>query len=419
MSHSADLPSQDASQQPPSIYRYPGFAAFLVARLLIVCALQVQAIVVAWQIYDITQDPLSLAWVGLAQFIPMLLLLLPAGDLIDRFDRKRILTISWVVAGLCSAALFALSFNAHLDVSWVYGVLVAFGCARAFIGPALPSILPQIVSREQLPAAIAANNMLVRGAMITGPLLGGFLYALGGGLLTYGVCAACFLAAVLLFQSVPIRPVEFKNLQGSAFERFTAGIHFIRSRPIVLGSISLDLFAVLMGGVVALLPIYAQDILHVGPTGLGALRSAMAIGEIGVGFYLSRHPITQGVGQKLFWAVSIFGLANLVFSLSHSFVLSLIALFIAGGADMVSMFIRSSLVQFSTPDEMRGRVNAVNMLCIGSSNELGEFRAGASAAALGVVPATVLGSLCTLGIVGLWKKYFPRLSQVNRFEDAV
>ena len=222
-----------------------------------------------------------------------------------------------------------------------------------------------------------------------------------------------------MFRWVPVRPMEFKTLQGTAFERFTAGIQFIRSRPIVLGSISLDLFAVLLGGVVALLPIYAQDILQVGPTGLGALRSAMAIGEIGVGLYLSRHPINQGVGQKLFWAVAVFGVANLVFSLSHSFVLSLIALFIAGGADMVSMYIRSSLVQFSTPDEMRGRVNAVNMLCISSSNELGEFRAGLSASAFGVVPATVLGGVCTLGIVGLWKKCFPRLSTVNRFEDAV
>lgn len=411
--------ADSSSSASPSVYRHPGFAAFLLARLLIVCALQIQAIVVAWQVYDLTQDPLSLAWVGLAQFVPMLLLLLPAGDLIDRFDRKLILSISWVVAGLSSGALFWLSLSAELNVSLVYWVLVLFGCARAFIGPALPSILPQVVDRDDLAAAIAANNMLVRGAMITGPLLGGFLYALGGGPLTYAVCAACFGLAVLMFRWVPVRPVEFKVLQGTAFERFTAGIQFIRSRPIVLGSISLDLFAVMLGGVVALLPIYAQDILQVGPTGLGALRSAMAMGEIGVGLYLSRNPITQGVGPKLFWAVAIFGLANLVFSLSHSFVLSLLALFIAGGADMVSMFIRSSLVQFSTPDEMRGRVNAVNMLCISSSNELGEFRAGLSASAFGAVPATVLGGLCTLGMVGLWKKYFPRLAVVNRFEDAV
>ena len=374
------------SAAPVSVYRLPGFLAFLIARIVVVFAVQIQAVVVAWQVYDLTRDPLSLAYVGLAQFIPMLVLLMPAGDLIDRYDRKLILMLSWLVEGVCAGALL-----------W----------------------LPQIVPRERLAAAIAANSMIMRGATISGPVIGGGLYAIGGGGLTYSVCLACFLAGCVLLLRVPVRYAEkMQALEATAWARFTAGIHFIRTRPIILGTISLDLFAVLLGGVIALLPIYAQEVLEVGPTGLGLLRSAMAIGEVSVGLYLSMKPFNRNVGLVMFGAVALFGVANLVFALSSLFWLSFAALVVAGGADMVSMYIRSSLVQFSTPDAMRGRVNAVNMLFIGSSNELGEFRAGTSAAWFGVVPAALIGCACTLMVTGGWMLGFKSLRQVNRFEDA-
>jgi MFS family permease len=382
-------------------------------------AIQIQAVVVAWQVYEMTGDPLSLAYVGLAQFIPMLLLLMPAGDLIDRYNRKLILAISWITEAVCAGLLVWISLSGTTSPTAIYAVLGLFGCARAFTGPALQSLLPQIVPRESLAAAIAANSMLMRSAAILGPVLGGGLYALGGGGLTYGLCMVGFLLATVLLHWVPVAyATSFTVTETSGWKRFTAGILFIRSRPIVLGTISLDLFAVLLGGVIALLPIYAADVLHVGPEGLGLLRSAMAIGEVGVGFYLSLRPFDRRVGMTMFIAVAVFGLANLVFSLSSLFWLSFAALVVAGGADMVSVYIRSSLVQFSTPDEMRGRVNAVNMLFIGSSNELGEFRAGVSAAWLGAVGAAVAGSLCTLAVVGGWMVGFKQLRSLNHFADA-
>ena len=387
-----------------------------------VFATQIQAVVVAWQVYDLTRDPLALAYVGLAQFLPMLCLLLPAGDLIDRFNRKAILASSWAVGALCSGALWWLSgltTAGIAGVTGVYAVLVLFGCSRAFSGPALQSLLPQVVPREQLAAAIAANSMLMRAASIGGPLLGGVLYALGGGRLTYALCFVCFaLGTVLLSRVVTLQARNAAAATGTMWERFGAGIRFIRSRPIILGTISLDLFAVLLGGVVALLPIYASEVLHVGPAGLGALRSALAVGEVGAGLYLSMRPFNRKVGRTMFVAVAVFGLANLLFAVSTWFWLSFAALLVAGAADMVSVYIRGALVQFSTPDHMRGRVNAVNMLFIGSSNELGEFRAGTSAAWLGVVPAAVLGGLCTPGVVGGWTLGFKQLRTVDRFEEA-
>lgn len=397
--------------------------AFVISRLAAVFAIHIQSVVVAWQIYEITNDPLSLAWVGLAQFLPMLFLLIPAGDLIDRFDRKWVLSLSWIGCATCSLTLLWLSFRDEHDAAWFYGALVLYGGSRAFMGPALQSLLPQIVERSQLAQAIATNTMIIRVATITGPLVGGLLYALGGGELSYTFCATGFIVGILLLRRVQVRhaepsPTQAPTQEIGAWERVTAGIHFIRSHPIILGTISLDLFAVLLGGVIALLPIYASDVLHVGSEGLGMLRSAMAVGEILVGVYLSGKPLNRHVGKTMFIAVAVFGMANLVFSLSTWFWLSLAALFIAGAADMISVYIRSSLIQFSTPDEMRGRVNAVNMLFITSSNELGHFRAGTSAAWFGTVPAAVIGSLCTLGVVSIWTKAFGSLLRIDRFEEA-
>lgn len=401
------------------MFGHPGFVPFLIARMAAVLANQVQAVVVAWQVYDLTSDPLALACVGLAQFIPMLLLLPLAGDLIDRHSRKHILALSWALSAACSGALWWLSGHGSAGVNGVYAALVLFGCARAFSAPALQSLLPQIVPPDRLAPTIAVNSMLRRIASVSGPVLGGLLYSFGGGGLTYALCLGSFLlGAGLLVARVPVRfAAPPAPLQGSFWQRFGVGLHFMRSRPIILGTISLDLFAVLLGSVVALLPIYAQEVLHTGPEGLGVLRSAMAVGEVAMGLFLSLRPINRHVGLTMFIAVTVFGLANLAFSLSATFALSFAALVVAGAADMVSVYIRSTLVQFATPDDMRGRVNAVNMLFIGSSNELGEFRAGAAAAALGVIPAAFTGALCTLGVVGAWAALFKPLRLVDRFED--
>nr|WP_299243488.1 MFS transporter [uncultured Halomonas sp.] len=414
----SDIPHLRDEPDDIPVHRQPGFLSFLVSRLAAVFAMQIQAVVVAWQVYDITQDPLALAYVGLAQFLPMVLLLLPAGDLVDRFDRKRILHLSWALQALCSALLLGLSLSPTVDVTLYYAVLALFGCARAFTGPTLQSLLPQIVPRDQLAKAIALNSSIMKIAVIGGPLLGGILYAYGGSL-AYAVCLGCFLLALLLLIRVPVLYEQtFKQMESTAWKRFTAGIGYIRAKPIILGVISLDLFAVLLGGVVALLPIYAQEILHVGPQGLGALRSAIAIGALLMGLYLGLHSIKRHVGLVMFAAVAIFGVANLVFALSTVFWVSFAALLVAGAADMISVNIRMTLIQLATPDEMRGRVNAVNMLFIGSSNELGEFRAGTSAAWFGAVPAAVIGGIGTLAVVAIWMSAFKPLRQVDRFDDA-
>lgn len=407
-----------------SVYRLPGFAPFLIARLAAVFAMQIQAVVVAWQVYDMTRDPMALAYAGLAQFLPMLCLLAPAGDLIDRYSRKRILAISWLVSAVCSALLAWLSQRqgAH-SVLGIYAVLVLFGAARAFMAPALQSLLPQIVPRERLAQSLATNSMLMKAATIGGPVAGGLLYVYGGEV-AYLVCLGCFLLGAVLLRRVRLLQPQARETwpAGQAkpgmWRRFNEGIVFIRSHPVILGAISLDLFAVLLGGVVALLPIYAQEILHVGPAGLGLLRSAMAIGEVATGVYLSARPFNRRVGVTLLCAVALFGCANLVFAFSTWFWLSFAALVVAGAADMVNVYVRSALVQYSTPDILRGRVNAVNMLFISSSNELGEFRAGSMAAAMGTVPAAVFGGACTLLIAGgMWWRNLP-LRRVNRFEDA-
>lgn len=406
--------------EPPltPIHRQPGFLSFLLSRLAAVFAMQIQAIVVAWQVYDITRDPMSLAYVGLAQFLPMFLLLLPAGDVVDRFSRKRILQLSWSVQGICSALLLALATARHESVVEFYLVLALFGCARAFTGPTLQSLLPNIVPRAQLAQAIAINSAIMKVAVIGGPLLGGVLYGMGGGRLAYAVCLGCFVGALLLLLLVPVRRAEKSVLEGTAWQRFSAGIRYIRHQPIILGAISLDLFAVLLGGVVALLPIYAQEVLQVGPEGLGALRSAIAVGALMMGLYLGVWGIKRRAGHVMFAAVAVFGIANLVFAFSTLFWVSMVAMLVAGAADMISVYVRTTLIQLATPDAMRGRVNAVNMLFIGSSNELGEFRAGGMAAGVGVVPAAVIGGVGTLAVVGIWMRLFPTLRRVDRFDEA-
>lgn len=408
--------------KPSNIYATPGFLPFLLARLCAVFAMQIQAIVVTWQVYEITRDPMSLAYAGLAQFVPMLLLLPYAGDVIDRFNRKLILAGSWIVSAVCSALLMWMSYSESESVLGFYLALLLFGAGRAFMVPALQSILPQIIPRERLAQAIATNSMTVKIATITGPILGGVLYAYVGGGMTYAVCCIAYVVGILLLYFVPILYNEQlkapNNDNTNVWQRFSEGIRFIRKQPIILGSISLDLFAVLLGGVIALLPIYAQEVLHIDSSGLGLLRSAMAIGQITTGIYLSHYPLNRHVGMIMFSAVAIFGLANLVFALSTIFWLSFAALMVAGAADMVSVYVRLAIMQYATPDYIRGRVNAVNSLFSNSATELGSFRAGSSVALIGLVPTAVFGAISTLVVVTTMAWRCKTLRKVDKFEDA-
>lgn len=404
------------------ILQQTGFLPFLMTRLFTLFAVQIQSIIVGWHLYDVTHDPLALAYVGLAQFVPMVLCLPMAGDVADRYNRKLVLGAGLALACLCSFALMAITLAGKAYIHWSYGALMGFGMARSFINPVLQSLLPQIVPKDKLAQSLATNSTLMKIATILGPIMGGVLYGISGAF-SYLACTLFFLLAIVPLFWVKLQyanqsPITEKFQLNQVWSRFKEGGRFIWRQPIVLGAISLDLFAVLLGGVVALLPIYANEVLHIGAQGLGLLRSAMAVGEIMAGIYLTRFPIVKNVGKVMFLAVALFGIANLVFALSTSFLLSFMALLCAGACDMVSVNIRSTLIQLATPDTMRGRVSAVNMLFISSSNELGEFRAGVSARYLGVVPTAVVGSVFTLAVVAWMMVKFKPLVNVTTFEQA-
>ncbi len=405
------------SEIPPAIYRPRDLYFFISSRFISTVSMQVQSVAIGWQVYDMERTPLALGLVGLCQFLPMFLLTLPAGDITDRFNQRRVYRLAAGLQAACSALFLALSiFRPH--TAWMfYAVLVLFGAARGFAGPSGQSLLPFLVPQERLPRAISTNSSAFTGAIIAGPALGGFLYAFGP-VPVYSLCIAGFGAAALIVGQLGGRRFTPEKTLATRFERVVEGVQFVRSRPVVLGAISLDLFAVLLGGATALLPVYARDILHVGPTGLGFLRSAPAAGAFLTAAYLTRYSIKHRVGTKMFAAVAIFGLATIVFGLSTSFFVSLASLFVLGAADMVSVNIRSSLIQLSTPDTMRGRVSAVSMLFIGASNELGEFESGTTAALMGTVRAVVAGGIGTMLVVGAWMKLFPPLRQVNSFNDV-
>jgi MFS family permease len=379
--------------------------------------MQVQSVAIGWQIYDMVRTPLALGLVGLCQFVPMFLLTLPAGEITDRFNQRRIYALAAGLEALCSALFLILTLFTPHRVLPFYLVLILFGAARGFAGPSGQSLLPFLVDQQRLPRAISINSSAFTAAIIAGPALGGFLYALGP-VAVYSLCILGFaLAALIVLRLGGRRHVADVGL-ASGLERVAEGVGYVRSRPVILGAISLDLFAVLLGGATALLPVYARDILHVGPIGLGFLRSAPAAGAFTVAFALTHRPIADRVGSKMFAAVGLFGLATIIFGLSTWFPLSLLALFALGAGDMVSVNIRSSLIQLATPDAMRGRVSAVNSLFIGASNELGEFESGITAAWFGTVPAVVLGGLGTLLVVAGWMKLFPPLRRVNKFSDV-
>jgi MFS family permease len=405
------------SEIPPALYRPRDLYFFVCSRFIATIAMQVQSVAIGWQIYDMERTPLALGLVGLCQFLPMFLLTLPAGDITDRFNQRRVYSFAAGLQAACSALFLALSiFQPH--TAWMfYAVLVLFGSARGFAGPSGQSLLPFLVPQEKLPRSISINSSAFTSAIIAGPALGGFLYAFGP-VEVYSLCIIGFAVAALIVARLGGRRFTPEATLATRFERVAEGVRFVKSRPVVLGAISLDLFAVLLGGATALLPVYARDILHVGPIGLGFLRSAPAAGAFVTAAWLTRHQIKNHVGTKMFGAVAIFGVATIVFGLSTIFPLSLAALFVLGAADMVSVNVRSSLIQLSTPDVMRGRVSAVSILFIGASNELGEFESGTTAALMGTVRAVVAGGIGTLLVVGGWMKLFPSLRRVNSFNDV-
>ena len=405
------------SDASSTIYRDRDLYFFVWSRFISTLAIQVQSVAIGWQIYDMERTPLALGLVGLCQFLPMFLLTLPAGDITDRFNQRRVYSLAAGLQALCSALFLLLSLF-RPDSAWMYFVvLVLFGAARGFAGPSGSSLLPFLVPPERIAKSMAFSSSFFTAATISGPALGGFLYALGP-VPVYSICIAGFVGAALIVSRLGGRRFTPDKTDQTRYERVAEGVKFVRSRPVVLGAISLDLFAVLLGGATALLPIYARDILHVGPTGLGFLRSAPAVGAFSMAFFLTYWPIKKQVGAKMFAAVAIFGIATIVFGLSTWFPVSLIALFVLGATDMVSVNIRGSLIQLSTPDSMRGRVSAVSMLFIGASNELGEFESGITAALIGTVPAVVVGGIGTMLVVGFWMKLFPPLLKVNKFSDV-
>ncbi|HWA69189.1 MAG TPA: MFS transporter [Rhizomicrobium sp.] len=406
------------SDLPTGSYRDRDLYFFVSSRFIATLAIQVQSVAIGWQIYDMERTPLALGLVGLCQFLPMFALTLPAGDITDRFNQRRVYSLAAALQACCSALFLALSLLTPHTAWPYYLVLVLFGAARGFAGPSGSSLLPFLVPPARLPQSMAFSSSFFTAAVIGGPALGGFLYVLGP-VHVYSICIAGFVGAALIVSNLGGRRFAPQDSSQTRYERVAEGVGFVRSRPVVLGAISLDLFAVLLGGATALLPVYARDILHVGPKGLGFLRSAPAVGAFTMAFVLTHWPIRRHVGAKMFAAVAIFGAATIVFGLSTWFWLSLLALFVLGASDMVSVNVRSSLIQLSTPDTMRGRVSSVSMLFIGASNELGEFESGTTAALMGTVPAVVAGGIGTLLVVVLWTKLFPPLRKVDKFADVV
>jgi MFS family permease len=403
---------------PPTTYRRRDFFSFVSGRFLSTAAMQVQSIAIGWQIYDIERTPLALGLVGACQFVPMFLLTLPAGEIADRVDQRRVYAAALAVQGLCSGLFLLFSLAAPHNALPFYLILVLFGAARGFSAPSGSSLLAFLVPPATLARSIAFNSSVFTVAVIAGPALGGLLYVYGP-LATYSVCLVWFFIAAGLMAGLGGRQIDRSAHHGaSRLERVIEGVRFVRERPVVLGAISLDLFAVLLGGAVALLPVYAREILHQGPFWLGILRAAPAVGAAVTALALAWWPIKRRTGLAMFGCVAIFGIATIVFGVSANLWISLAALAITGASDMVSVYVRSSLINFATPDPMRGRVGAVNMLFIGASNELGEFESGVTAALFGTVRSVVIGGIGTLAIVATWMKLFPPLRDVDRLDDV-
>jgi MFS family permease len=394
-----------------------GFTFYMLARWSIVTAVEMQSVAVGWQVYDITHRPIDLGYVGLAQFLPGILLFLLSGIAADRFNRRKVLLCCYSGYAVCSALLLWIAWSGARNVHLIFGVMVLVGVVRSFTGASSRAIMPLLVPEEHFPNAVAWNANAFQSATILGPALGGLVYAIARGpSAVYATALAAALLAFACMLQIQLRP-KTRPREPFSLSTVLAGFRYIAKHKVILGSISLDLFAMLLGGAVALLPAYARDILHTGPWGLGFLRCAMAAGASVMSILLAYRPLRSRAGVAMLWCVGGFGAFTIVFGLSRSLVLSLVALLLAGSADAVSVYVRAILVQLTTPDEMRGRVNAVDMIFIGASNQLGEFESGLTAQLFGVVPAVVLGGAGAIVVTLLWAWAFPDLRRVDKLTD--
>lgn len=419
-------------QRPPrrglESFAFRDFRLYQLARVAAIIGAEAQAVAVAWQVYSITHRPLDLGYTGLALFLPGLLFLLPAGHAADRFDRRQVILICYSLQVLCTGSLLALTISGTRRVLPIYGVLFLIGTGRSFSGPAASALIPHLVPEDHFVNAVTWGGAIFQFSNTLGPAIGGLLFTfplkrfapgtvLEGPGIVYVLTIVTLLWFILLISMLHVRPgrMEHRDL---SLKVMLAGFQYVRRMPMLLGSFSLDLFVVLLGGAVALMPIFAHEVLHAGPQGLGVLRAAPAVGALVTSLVLARHPLRRKAGTRLFVSVAIFGAATVVFGLSRDLWLSLFALAFLGAADMVSVIIRGSLLQLATPPEMRGRVSAVNSLFVGASNELGEFESGLTAQWWGAVRATVAGGIGALAIAGLWSALFPDLRRADELSSA-
>jgi MFS family permease len=395
-------------------FRYPDFVLFQSARFCMVLAMEMQSVAVGWQVYEMTKRPLDLGLVGLVQFLPGILLFLVSGHAADRYDRRKLIMFCYLGYGLCFGLLLLTAMRRGGSVVFIFIVLIALGVARAFNAPVSRALVPQLVPEEVFPNAVAWASTLFQGAAILGPALGGIVYAASGGpAAVYALALAMTIVAVVCTLKMKTQE-KYRAREPANWTSVSAGLRYIWREKVVLGSISLDLFAVFLGGAVALLPVYAREILFTGPWGLGLLRTAPGVGAAAMAIFLAHRPLRRKAGLIMLWCVAGFGFFTILFGLSHSFALSLAELFFVGATDMVSVIVRAILIQVATPDEMRGRVNAVDMVFIGASNELGEFESGLTAQWLGTIPAVVLGGIGTLVVTAIWAWRFPELRKVEQ-----
>jgi MFS family permease len=400
-------------------FRYSSFRYYMFARFLTTTSSEMQAVAVAWQVYAITNRPLDLGLVGLAQFLPGVFLFLIAGHTADRVPRRRILQLCYAAFSVCSLLLLALALRGGASVFPIYAVLLLNGMVRSFNGPAGQAFLPLLVPEKHFPNAVAWGSSIFQAATIIGPMAGGVLYGwTGSPAPVYGCAALEYLAALVLVSAIKIKAAAERGRRAEPAAAVLQGLQYIWRNKLILGAISLDLFAVLLGGAVALLPVYAREILNVGARGLGALRSAPGIGAVITAVLVAHWPVRRRAGAAMLGCVFGFGAFTIIFGLSRSFPLSLVVLGLAGACDMVSVIVRQTLIQLATPDTMRGRVSAVNMLFIGASNELGQFESGVTAQWLGTIPAVITGGAGTIAVVIAWARLFPALRRVDELTPA-
>jgi len=398
---------------PLAVLRYRGYAAYAAARFCTTLCWQMLSVAVGWQVYALTRNPLDLGYLGLVQFLPFVFLVLPGGYVADHTDRRFILMTAYAGSAVCAGVLAWLSLTGSHSTWPVFAVMTVYGAGRAFWMPASQAITPNLVPVEAFPSAVALNSMLFEAGVIAGPALGGALYLVGPSVVYESVAALLMVSLALVSTIKPVRARE--RAEGSHTANLLGGLRYVIQHRALLGAISLDLFAVLFGGATALLPAFARDVLHVGPAGLGLLRTATGLGATITAVALVVTPIERHVGRWMFAGVALFGVATIVFGLSQSFSVSLVALVLLGVGDMVSVYVRHVLIQLETPDAIRGRVSAVGSMFVGASNELGEFESGVTAGWFGLVPAVVLGGVATLVVVAAYLKLFPELRLMDRF----